>query len=293
MLAGAERAVREVGALLRRRRADPAASAGVWEGDQFKARADAMAHEELSTRLARIEPGVPVLSEEDPAGRGGRRPRRYWLIDPIDGTASYAHGFAGYVTQAALVADARPVVAAVCVPEAGRCYTAARGLGAAAGGARLRVAPPASGAGVLTDNTPEPRGIARAVYERFGCRGYLESGSIGLKLCRIADGGAHLFVKDVAVRDWDVAAPALVLEEAGGALVRLDGSGFDYTGGFEGTGVIGAADAATCAAVAAWHRGRAAHATQEGGAARENGTKGGSPAGSAASKLETPAREGA
>ncbi|QBI55235.1 inositol monophosphatase family protein [Streptomonospora litoralis] len=118
----------------------------------------------------------------------------------------------------------------------------------------LRVAPAASGAGVLTDNTPEPRGIARAAYERFGCRGYLESGSIALKLCRIADGGAHLFVKDVRVRDWDVAAPALVLEESGGALARLDGTPFAYTGSFEHTGVIGAAAAGVCAAVAAWRR---------------------------------------
>ncbi|GAB3448919.1 3'(2'),5'-bisphosphate nucleotidase CysQ [Streptomonospora sediminis] len=255
LLAPARRAVREVGALLRGWRADSAATSGTWEGDQFKARADTMAHEELSARLHRIEPGVPVLSEEDPAGRGGPRPDVYWLIDPIDGTASYVHGFAGYVTQAALIAGSRPVVAAICVPEADRCYTAVRGGGATAGGARLAASAPAAGAGVLTDNTPEPRGIARAVHGAFGCSGYLESGSIALKLCRIADGGAHLFVKDVPVRDWDVAAPALVLEEAGGALARLDGSPFDYTGSFEGTGVIAAAEEATCAAVAAWHRG--------------------------------------
>lgn len=182
---------------------------------QFKARADAMAHEELTARLSRVEPGAPVLSEEGPAALGGRRPDRYWLIDPIDGTASYVHGFGGYVTQAALIEGRSPVVAAAYAPEADRCYTAVRGRGAAADGLRLRTAAPEPGAGVLTDNTPEPRGIARAAYERFGCRGYLESGSIALKLCRIADGAAHLFVKDVAVRDWDAAAPGLVLEEAG------------------------------------------------------------------------------
>ncbi|GAA4941994.1 3'(2'),5'-bisphosphate nucleotidase CysQ [Streptomonospora halophila] len=256
LLAPAERAVREVGALLRAWRSDPRVTSGVWEGDQFKARADAMAHDELSARLRRAAPDVPVLSEEDPAGLSGRRPERYWLIDPVDGTASYVHGFGGYVTQAALVEGRRPVAAAVFAPESGRCYTAVRGRGAAVDGERLRVSAPDTGAGVLTDNTPEPRGIARAAYQRFGCSGYLESGSIALKLCRIADGGAHLFVKDVAVRDWDVAAPALVLEEAGGAVLRLDGGRFDYTGSFEGTGVIGAVDGATCAGVAAWHRGR-------------------------------------
>ncbi|MFB9801864.1 inositol monophosphatase family protein, partial [Streptomonospora salina] len=255
LAAGAERAVRDVGALLRGWRAGSAAVSGAWEGDQFKARADAMAHEELCARLARVDPGAPVLSEEDPAGLGGGRPGRYWLIDPLDGTASYVHGFPGYVTQAALIEHRRPVVAAVYAPESDRCYTAVRGQGAAADGAGLRIADrdpgPGAGAGVLTDNTPEPRGIARAAYTHFGCSGYLESGSIALKLCRIADGSAHLFVKDVAVRDWDVAAPGLVLEEAGGGLLRLDGSRFGFTGPFEGIGVIGAADAAACGAVAA------------------------------------------
>ncbi|MDA0566085.1 inositol monophosphatase [Streptomonospora sp. S1-112] len=259
LLPAAAEAVAEAGALLRAWRTDARATSGHWDGAQFKARADAMAHEELSGRLRRLAPGIPVLSEEDPAGLRDPRPDLYWLIDPLDGTASYAHGFPGYVTQAALVAGARPVLAAVCAPEWGVRYTAVRGGGAfAEGGApdgrrRLAAAPhPGPGAGVLTDNTPRPTGIARAAYDRFGCTGYLESGSLGLKLCRVAEGRAHLFVKDVCVRDWDVAAPGLVLEEAGGALRRLDGTPFGFTGSFEGTGLIGAADPALCAAVAAW-----------------------------------------
>ncbi|SHJ84131.1 3'(2'), 5'-bisphosphate nucleotidase [Nocardiopsis flavescens] len=246
-------AVTGVGALLRAWREDAAALRGAWEGGQFKAEADARAHRALSERLTAIDPDIPVVSEEDPGSLARERPSRYWLIDPIDGTASYAHGFAGYVTQAALVIGDRPEIAAVYAPETRALYTAVRGRGAHRDGValpRLPAAPP--GAGVLTDNTPRPVGIAARVAERFGYRDYRESGSIALKLCLIAEGTAHLFVKDVPVRDWDVAAPGLVLAEAGGLLTRLDGTPFGYRGGYEHTGLVGGADPSTCRTVARW-----------------------------------------
>jgi 3'-phosphoadenosine 5'-phosphosulfate (PAPS) 3'-phosphatase len=68
----------------------------------------------------------------------------------------------------------------------------------------------------------------------------VESGSIGLKICLVAQGVADLFVKDVVVRDWDVAPPALILHEAGGCLRRFDGQEFRFEGDFEKTGVIAA-----------------------------------------------------
>ncbi|OOC54924.1 MULTISPECIES: 3'(2'),5'-bisphosphate nucleotidase CysQ family protein [Nocardiopsis] len=246
-------AVVEVGGLLRAWRSDASARSGVWEGDQFKARADAMAHRALSERLGGVDGRIPVVSEEDPDSLRGERPPRYWLIDPIDGTASYVHGFPGYVTQAALVVGGRPEVAAVFAPESGTLYTAVRGRGAWRDGHPMpscEASPP--GRGVLTDNTPEPSGIARRVHEHFGYGAYLESGSISLKLCLVADGSAHLFVKDVPVRDWDVAAPALVLEEVGGLVTRLDGTPFDYRGTYEHTGLVGCADPRTCRTVVRW-----------------------------------------
>lgn len=246
-------AVVEVGDLLRRWRTDAEVCSGVWEGSQFKARADAMAHRALGERLAAIDPRTPVISEEDPASLARKRPPRYWLIDPIDGTASYVHGFSGYVTQAALVVGDRPEVAVVHAPESKTLYTAVRGGGARRNGLALSaLAPCPPGEGVLTDNTPEPRGIARRVHDHFGYSAYLESGSISLKLCRIAEGAAHLFVKDVPVRDWDMAAPELILSEVGGRAVRLDGGDFGYRGPWEHTGLVAAADPATCHRIAQW-----------------------------------------
>ncbi|GAB3494580.1 3'(2'),5'-bisphosphate nucleotidase CysQ [Nocardiopsis coralliicola] len=255
LLPAAVQAALEVGVLLREWRSDSGAVSGVWEGAQFKARADALAHTALSERLTAAAPGVPVLSEEDPDALPELRPERYWMIDPIDGTASYVHGFPGYVTQAALVERGRPVLAVVYAPENDVMYTAVRGMGAERNGRRLAplaAAPP--GAGALIDNTPEPRGIARAAYDRFGFAEYQECGSIALKLCRIAEGVAQLFVKDVPVRDWDIAAPQLLLAETGGGLLRLDGAPFTHSGGYEATGLVGATSPGTCAEVARWAR---------------------------------------
>ena len=154
----------EVGGLLRDWRSDPSVRSGVWEGSQFKAEADAMAHRALSQRLTAIDGQIPVVSEEDPASLSRERPPRYWLIDPIDGTASYVHGFDGYVTQAALVIGEHPEVTAVFAPENGVLYTAVRGQGARRHGRPLpthRPTPP--GHGVLTDTTPQPSVLARRV----------------------------------------------------------------------------------------------------------------------------------
>jgi 3'(2'), 5'-bisphosphate nucleotidase/myo-inositol-1(or 4)-monophosphatase len=232
--------VTRVGELLLRWRAQGRTS-GHWSGTQFKAEADVLADSELRDGLRRIDTAIPVISEED-AVHAGTRPVRYWLIDPLDGTASFAGGFDGFVTQAALIEGAVPRLAAVYAPVLRRTYCAELGGGAFVGGKRLRIrlGPPKT----LTDNTPAPQGLAGNVYEALGLTRYLESGSIGLKICRVADSSADLFVKDVAVRDWDLAAPQLILEEAGGVLTDLAGRRIPYSGSYRREGLVAASNRA-------------------------------------------------
>jgi fructose-1,6-bisphosphatase/inositol monophosphatase family enzyme len=59
-----------------------------------------------------------------------------------------------------------------------------------------------------------------------------------LKICRRADGTADMFIKDVTIRDWDVAAPMLVLEEAGGFMLQYNGSLFNLSNNFDKNGLI-------------------------------------------------------
>lgn len=239
MLADLVTVTREVGVRIMQCRAE-GNLAGDWQGTQFKAVADAIADECMRTGLRRIA-DIPVVSEEDLASQSLIRPSRYWLIDPIDGTASFVHGFPGFVCQAALIEDGQAMLAAVHAPALDSTYAARRGEGATLNGNPLTTRKVDRDDVILVDNYPEPRGVAARLFRDVPCAKYLESGSIGLKICMVAQGVADLFVKDVPVRDWDVAAPHLVLSEAGGVLRRFDGQEFELTGSFEKLGLIAAA----------------------------------------------------
>lgn len=195
---------------------------GEWQGTQFKAEADRIAHEILSEKLSKIDSSIPIVSEEDPKSLS-KFPTQYFIIDPIDGTASFAGGFKGYVCQAAYVSNGKVELAAVFAPELNLLYLAQAQAGASCNGQALRLHRNTSRR-ALIDNYPEPRGLADTAFKRLECTSYVESGSIGLKICRIADGTADLFLKNMNARDWDLAAPMLILEEAGGFISDLQGN---------------------------------------------------------------------
>jgi 3'(2'), 5'-bisphosphate nucleotidase/myo-inositol-1(or 4)-monophosphatase len=201
-----------------------------------------MAHEAVHERLFGLDRGIPIISEENEGSWTGSRPELYWIVDPIDGTASYAHGFPGYVTQIALMEENRPVVSAINAPSLGQIYTAVRGGEAALNGKRLEIGKKAGREDrVLIDNYPEPRGITRKAFDELGYTKYVECGSISLKMCMVAGGVADLFFKDVVIRDWDIAAPHLVLLNAGGYLCDINGGEFPYAGGYGHGGLVAAA----------------------------------------------------
>ena len=212
---------------------------GYWEGTQYKALADIEANSRMCEELQQIL-DIQIISEEDITTHDHRRPDVYWLVDPIDGTASFAHGFDGFVSQAALILNEVPILAGVYAPALDKLFLAINGQGATLNGYPLAVHSPDyfPAAPVLVDNYPTPRGIAAFLYSRLNCSRYVESGSIGLKICLVAEGKADVFVKDVPVRDWDVAAPQLVLDEAGGIVTDFLGSSFQYRGSFHKRGLI-------------------------------------------------------
>ncbi len=260
-LARACAALQRTGDLLRSLKLE-GQTAGTWIGSQFKADADRLAHERLAGALSAIEPGIPVVSEEDESSLLTRA-ATYWLIDPIDGTASFAHGFSGYVCQAALLQNEIPVIGAVFAPELNLLFAAQRGAGASCNAAPL--APPPRTSLTLIDNYPEPRGLAAEAWKGLGCAHYVESGSIGLKLCRVADGTADVFVKDMRARDWDLAAPHVILTEAGGALTDLAGNPVRYGTANRGhDGIIATTSDTLQARVVAWAGSRARAAGNRG-----------------------------
>jgi len=202
--------------------------------DDFKTEADRRAHDQISTALAKLFPGVEIISEES-STHDYVRPDSYWLIDPIDGTASWYHGFDGFVTQAAYIEDGMPMFGIVHAPVICKTWTAVRGRGAYLN-ARPLARLLAGERLIATDNTHAPLGILMEIMSKLSATGYIESGSLGLKSVLVADGTADLFVKDVCVRDWDLAPAALILHEVGGQFSLSDGSPYIFDGPFEKNG---------------------------------------------------------
>ena len=197
----------------------------------YKTEADRQAHDQICSGLSKIHPSIDVVSEESPS-HSSDRPHRYWLIDPIDGTASWYGGFTGFVTQAAYLEHGKPIFGIVHAPALAKTWTALNGTGAFINGRRMPILAKSNRL-IVTDNTPSPHGISRQIISKMQATGYLESGSLGLKSVLVAEGTADLFVKNVCVRDWDLAPAAVILQEVGGKLSLSDGSPFVFDGPYE------------------------------------------------------------
>jgi 3'(2'), 5'-bisphosphate nucleotidase len=197
---------------------------GYWIDGQFKAYGDNLAHAYFFRSLRERFPNIPIVSEEDCGELLEEGTAEYFIVDPIDGTASFAEGFPGWVCQIAYVQNNKPQVAGIYSPVLRQYFSAIYKGGAFLNGNRLDLSGSESKLLTVIDNYPEPTGITRLACEKYRVSNYIESGSIGLKICRVAQGIADLFLKDMTPRDWDLAAPMLVLQEAGGQLSDLCGN---------------------------------------------------------------------
>jgi 3'(2'), 5'-bisphosphate nucleotidase len=199
----------------------------------FKTEADFRAHRLFCEGLSIYFPDIPIISEES-CPSSYIRPNNYWLIDPIDGTSSWYHGFDGFVCQAAYFHEFKPIFGVISAPALNTVWYGMNGHGSFKNGKKLPLLV-SSSRRIIIDNTPEPHGITAELYPYLHPTGYLESGSMGLKAVLVADGTADLFVKDVVVRDWDLAPASVILKEVNGVLIQADGNDYSFSGSFEKT----------------------------------------------------------
>ena len=196
--------------------------------------ADLAAQAIISSGLAALEPGVPVISEEAAIAPFEQRARwrSHWLVDPLDGTRGFAARSGEFTINVALVCDGRPVLGVVAVPVAGSCYAAVRGAGARlehADGVREPIATrrlPAHQVVVLRSRSRRHARVD-ALVARLGKVRVMLAGS-SLKSCLVARGVADLYPAFGPTSEWDTAAGQCLLEEAGGGLTDLGLSPLRY-----------------------------------------------------------------
>lgn len=183
-------------------------------------------------------PAHDVLGEELGGHRAGAAASRYcWIFDPLDGTTNFAHGLPIFCSSLALEIDGALAVAAVLDPTRGELFTAVRGGGAHLNDAPMRV----SGTGTLVDAllvTGFPYSVHEDPADTIGlfdafirrARAVRRLGSAALDVCYVAAGRMDGFWEQ-GLGAWDVAAAALLVQEAGGRISDTSGQPFEARAG--------------------------------------------------------------
>lgn len=218
--------------------------------------ADEAADAVLGEGLARLLPGLPIVSEEGPRPAGALG-SEFILVDPIDGTREFLAGSAEYTVNVAVIVEGRPALGVVAAPALGLLWRGARGASAerltfasdeGQGGAeRIRSRSRADGLVALVSRS-HLDARSEALLDRLPVAERLACGS-SLKFCRIAEAGADLYPRLAPTSEWDIAAGDAVLTAAGGVVLGLDGAPLRYgdaAGNFRVAGFVawGDSDAA-------------------------------------------------
>jgi len=197
----------------------------------------------LKRELSALDPEAGWLSEETSDESDRIERPRLWVVDPIDGTRDYLRDRPGWCVSVALVEDRVPVLGVLAAPKRAELWTAARGEGSRRNGVPLRVSPRAelAGARVPADQLPRVDGDLVSVEK---------PNSIALRIALVAAGEADLVATLRWGFEWDIAAAALIAEEAGATVSGALGQPLAFnTASGEAFGVLVATPGIHAAAV--------------------------------------------
>ena len=189
--------------------------------NDYASEVDRMAEREIINIIKAAFPEHAILAEESGKHKGNDF---VWVIDPLDGTTNFLHGFPQYAVSIALKHKGKLEVGVVYDPLRDELFTAKRGGGAMLNNRRLRVTNQTSLKGALigtgfpfkTDKHLDAYlGMFRALTT--DCAGIRRAGAAALDLAYVAAGRLDGFW-EIGVMEWDVAAGILLITEAGGVI---------------------------------------------------------------------------
>lgn len=225
----ATQAAREAGALaLQSFRPGAQTSAAVQykEGGSPVTEADLAVDRLLKGRLTPFDSSIGWLSEETEDDPARLEREHVWVVDPIDGTRSFAAGKPDWGVAIALLEAGEPILGVLFIPVEGKLYTARRGGGAFLNGQSLTVSvrqevqgARLAGQQSVLDRVEAGAGpIIRAPKVH----------SLAYRLAMAADGSVDGALSSKSPHDWDLAASHALLLEAGGVLKQADGTALRY-----------------------------------------------------------------
>ena len=195
--------------------------------NDFVTEVDRAAEAAIIEVLKDAYPGHGILAEE--TGSSGPEGEYQWIIDPLDGTTNFIHGFQQYAVSLALARNGVVEQAVVFDPVANDLYTASKGAGAFLNDRRIRVSKrDRMGESLIGTGFPFREfdhidaylAMFREVAQKTA--GIRRPGSAALDLAYLAAGRYDAFW-EMGLKPWDMAAGALLVQEAGGLVSDLGG----------------------------------------------------------------------
>ena len=195
--------------------------------------------EKLQNELAGEDFGY--ISEETYQKQDGKNNSEWvWIIDPLDGTKDFINKTGEYAIHIALVRNKRPELALVAIPEAEKLYYAVKG-----GGTFVETRD-GNRKSVRVSQRENPQDLTLVVSRshrneklnyllgKLPCQNQKARGSVGGKIATIIEQETDIYISlsgKSAPKDWDMAAPELILTEAGGKYTHFDGTPLQYNTG--------------------------------------------------------------
>jgi myo-inositol-1(or 4)-monophosphatase len=193
--------------------------------------ADLAAEKTILKLLQDHFPEDNILSEE--AGERDMASDRVWIVDPLDGTTNFAHGFPFFAVSIGLEVAKEIVLGVVYNPYMEELFTARLGKGALLNGRQIHVSNASSlGESLTVTGFPyDIRSRSNRIFERFqrmvvSCQGVRRAGSAAIDLCYVAAGKFDGLWEE-NLKPWDTAAGAIMVKEAGGTLSNFEGEPFN------------------------------------------------------------------
>jgi myo-inositol-1(or 4)-monophosphatase len=234
MLNIAIKAARLAGAIINRAALDlEVLKIGTKGPNDYVSEVDRAAEDIIIQTLLEAYPGHGILAEESGRTHGAKNSEYVWIIDPLDGTTNFLHGFPVYAVSIALAFRGQVQQAVVYDPTRNDMFFASKGRGAFLNDRRLRVSKRTRISDALIGTGfPFRKGDNFKRYVKMfeevmqSCAGLRRPGAAALDLCYVAAGYYDGFF-ETGLNPWDVAAGSLIITEAGGLIGNFTGES-DY-----------------------------------------------------------------
>jgi len=229
MLNTAIKAARRAGSIINRATLDGGFDVQTKRANDFVTEIDKAAEAAIIGIIRQAYPDHAILAEESGEGAGGAKNEYTWIIDPLDGTTNFIHGFPQYCVSIGIRFRGQIAHAVVYDPVKNELFTGSKGRGAFLNDRRIRVTKCTHLRDALVGTGFPFKELSRLdLYMKHlrtmmaGTAGVRRAGAAALDLAYVASGRLDAFW-EMGLAKWDMAAGALLIKEAGGLVGGLTG----------------------------------------------------------------------